>query len=167
MQSDDPTFGQIVIVSKSLDVRDQLKADLQAYLHKTFPGTDAFVKTLDIGPPVGRPIQYRISGPDIQKVRELAQKTAGIVMLHPSLTGLVFDWNEPARVVKIDVLQDKARQLGVSSEDIATALNGVVQGGTVTQVRDAVYLINVVAGTSKGTRLHRQPARPSVAERQR
>ena len=144
VQPDDPTFGQIVIVSKGIEVRDRLKADLQAYLLKTFPGTDAFVRTLDIGPPVGKPIQYRISGPDIQKVRDLAQKTAGIVMSHPSLTGLVFDWNEPARVVKVDVLQDKARQLGVSSEDIATALNGIVQGATVTQVRDAIYLINVV-----------------------
>ncbi|HEV7284472.1 MAG TPA: efflux RND transporter permease subunit, partial [Kaistia sp.] len=144
VQPDDPTFGQMVIVTKGLEARDRLKTDLQAYLHKTFPGTDAFVKVLDIGPPVGRPVQYRISGPDIQKVRELAQKTAGIVMSHPSLTGLVFDWNEPARVVKVDVLQDKARQLGVSSEDIATALNGVVQGATVTQVRDAIYLINVV-----------------------
>ena len=144
VQPDDPTFGQIIIVSKGLDVRDRLKADLQAYLLKTFPGTDAFVKTLDIGPPVGRPVQYRISGPDVQKVRELAQKTAGIVMSHPSLSGLVFDWNEPARVVKVDVLQDKARQLGVSSEDIATALNGIVQGATVTQVRDDIYLINVI-----------------------
>ena len=144
VQPDDPTFGQIVIVSKGLEVRDRLRADLQAYLLKTFPGTDAFVKTLDFGPPVGKPVQYRISGPDIQKVRELAQKTAGIVMSDSSLTGLVFDWNEPARVVKVDVLQDKARQLGVSSEDIATALNGIVQGATVTQVRDAIYLINVV-----------------------
>ena len=144
VQPDDPTFGQMVIVTKGLEARDRLKVDLQTYLHKTFPGTDAFVKVLDIGPPVGRPVQYRISGPEIQKVRDLAQKTAGIVMSHPSLTGLVFDWNEPARVVKVDVLQDKARQLGVSSEDIATALNGVVQGATVTQVRDAIYLINVV-----------------------
>ena len=144
VQPDDATFGQIVIVSKGLDVRDKVKADLQNYLQKTFPGTDAFVKALDIGPPVGRPIQYRISGPDIQKVRELAQKTAGVVMSNPSLSGLVFDWNEPARVIKVDVLQDKARQLGVSSEDIATALNGVVQGGNVTQIRDAIYLVNVV-----------------------
>lgn len=144
VQPDDATFGQIVIVSKGLDVRDKVKADLQNYLQKTFPGTDAFVKALDIGPPVGRPIQYRISGPDIQKVRELAQKTAGVVMSNPSLSGLVFDWNEPARVIKVDVLQDKARQLGVSSEDIATALNSVVQGGNVTQIRDAIYLVNVV-----------------------
>lgn len=144
VQPDDPTFGQIVIVSKGSEVRDRLKSDLQAYLLKTFPGTDAFVKTLDIGPPVGKPVQYRISGPDIQDVRELAQRAANIVMSHSSLTGLVFDWNEPARVVKIDVLQDKARQLGVSSEDIATALNGVVQGATVTQVRDQIYLINVI-----------------------
>lgn len=59
-------FGQIVIVAKDLDSRDRLRKDLQAYLAKTFPGTDAFVKLLDIGPPVGKPVQYRLSGPDIQ-----------------------------------------------------------------------------------------------------
>jgi multidrug efflux pump subunit AcrB len=57
---------------------------------------------------------------------------------------MVLDWNEPSRVVKVDVLQDKARQLGVSSEDIATALNGIVEGSTATQIRDDIYLVNVV-----------------------
>jgi multidrug efflux pump subunit AcrB len=61
------------------------------------------------------------------------------------LGDIVYDWNEPARVVKVDVLQDKARQLGVTSEDIASALNGIVGGASVTQVRDDIYLINVLA----------------------
>lgn len=143
-QPNDITFGQTIIVTKGLDVRDKLRKDLQDYLHQTFPGTDAYVKLLDIGPPVGKPVQYRVSGPDIQTVRDLAGKLGSIVDSQPSLTNLAFDWNEPARVVKIDVLQDKARQLGVSSEDIATALNSIVEGATTTQVRDDIYLVNVI-----------------------
>ncbi len=145
VQTPDVTFGQTVIVTKGLDVRDKVRAELQDYLNKTFIGTDAFVKLLDIGPPVGKPVQYRLSGPDIQKVRELGQQLSGIVGEHQLLSNLVMDWNEPTRVVKVDVLQDKARQLGVSSEDIANAMNSIVEGSTVTQVRDDIYLVNVVA----------------------
>ncbi|MGO4568572.1 efflux RND transporter permease subunit [Rhizobium sp. 2YAF20] len=152
VQPADVSFGQTIIVTKGLDVRDKVRADLQAYLNKTFPGTDAFVKLLDIGPPVGKPVQYRVSGPDIQTVRDLAQKLAGIVGTNPSLSAMTFDWNEPARVVKVDVLQDKARQLGVTSEDIASALNGIVQGSTVTQVRDDIYLIDVISRAQNAER---------------
>nr|WP_281412833.1 efflux RND transporter permease subunit [Rhizobium sp. BK196] len=144
VQTPDVSFGQTVIVTKGLDVRDKLKGELQDYLTKTFPGTDAFVKLLDIGPPVGKPVQYRVSGPDIQKVRDIAQQLAGIVGPHPLLSNMTFDWNEPSRVVKVDVLQDKARQLGVSSQDIATALNSIVEGSAATQIRDDIYLVNVV-----------------------
>ncbi|MBY2948693.1 efflux RND transporter permease subunit [Rhizobium leguminosarum] len=144
VQTPNVSFGQTIIVTKGLDVRDKVRAELQDYLTKTFAGTDAFVKLLDIGPPVGKPVQYRISGPDIQKVRDLSQQFAGVMGSHPLLTNMVLDWNEPSRVVKIDVLQDKARQLGVSSEDIATALNGIVEGSTATQVRDGIYLVNVI-----------------------
>ncbi|WP_017967453.1 efflux RND transporter permease subunit [Rhizobium leguminosarum] len=144
VQTPDVSFGQTIIVTKGLDVRDKVRAELQDYLTKTFPGTDAFVKLLDIGPPVGKPVQYRISGPDIQMVRDLSQQFAGVMGSHPLLANMVLDWNEPSRVVKVDVLQDKARQLGVSSEDIATALNGIVEGSTATQVRDDIYLVNVI-----------------------
>ncbi|WP_027534132.1 efflux RND transporter permease subunit [Bradyrhizobium sp. WSM3983] len=144
VQPADLAFGQVVIVTKSLEVRDRLKTELQAYLKKTFPGTDAFVKLLDIGPPVGRPVQFRMSGPDVAAVRESSRQLAGILSSNPHLGEVVFDWAEPARVVKVDVLQDKARQLGVSSEDIATALNGVLDGTNVTQVRDDIYLIKVL-----------------------
>ncbi|WP_315834798.1 efflux RND transporter permease subunit [Bradyrhizobium prioriisuperbiae] len=150
VQPADVTFGQVVIVTKGLKVRDRLRGELQAYLKKTFPGTDAFVKLLDIGPPVGRPIQYRVSGPDIAKVRSYSLELAGVLRSNPHLGDVVFDWMEPARVVKVDVLQDKARQLGVSSEDIASTLNGVLDGTSVTQVRDDIYLIKVL-GRAKAT----------------
>jgi multidrug efflux pump len=152
VQPADPTFGQIVIVTKGLDVRDRLRKQLQDYLTATFPGTDAYVKLLDIGPPVGRPVQYRVSGPDLQVVRGLAQKVAGLMAASNDLGQPVFDWNEPARVIKIDVLQDKARQLGVSSQDIESALNNVVTGGEVTQLRDDIYLIDVIARASEAER---------------
>ncbi len=152
VQPADVSFGQTVIVTKGLDVRDKLKQQMETYLQKTFPGTDAYVKLLDIGPPVGKPIQYRVSGENLQTVRGLAQKLGSIVGTYPSLRNIAFDWNEPARVVKIDVLQDKARQLGVSSQDIAAALNTVVQGSAVTQVRDDIYLVDVIGRAAEKER---------------
>ncbi|MBM3094711.1 AcrB/AcrD/AcrF family protein [Ensifer sp. T173] len=152
VQPADVSFGQTVILAKGLDDRDKLKQEVEAYLQRTFPGTDAYVKLLEIGPPVGKPIQYRVSGENLQTVRDLAQKLGSIVGDHPSLKNLAFNWNEPARVVKIDVLQDKARQLGVSSQDIAMALNSVVQGDAATQVRDDIYLVDVVGRASEQER---------------
>jgi multidrug efflux pump len=145
LQTPNTWFGQMVVVTKGgIAARDRLKAQFETYLKRTFPGTDTFVKLLEVGPPVGRPVQYRVSGPDIVKVKEFSQSLAGIVRNNPHLDNVVFDWMEPARVVKVDVLQDKARQLGVSSEDIATTLNSVLDGTAITQVRDSIYLVNVV-----------------------
>jgi multidrug efflux pump subunit AcrB len=145
LQTANTWFGQMVVVTKGdIQVRDRLKAQFESYLNKTFPGTDTFVKLLEVGPPVGRPVQYRLSGPDLAKVREFSQNLAAIVRANPHLDHVVFDWMEPARVVKVDVLQDKAHQLGVSSEDIATTLNGVLTGSSITQVRDSIYLVNVM-----------------------
>ncbi|WP_439624163.1 efflux RND transporter permease subunit [Shinella sp.] len=152
VQPPSPAFGQTVIVAKDLEARDRLRADLQAYLRETFVGTDALVKLLDIGPPVGRPIQYRVSGPDIEEVRKHALAFGELIGKDDRLGDIVYDWNEPARVVKVDVLQDKARQLGVTSQDIASALNGVVGGTTVTQVRDDVYLIDIIGRARAGER---------------
>jgi multidrug efflux pump subunit AcrB len=133
VQTANTWFGQMVVVTKGgINVRDRLKAQFEAYLKKTFPGTDSLVKLLEVGPPVGRPVQYRLSGPDIAKVREISQRLAAIVRSNPHLDNVVFDWMEPARVVKVDVLQDKARQLGITSEDIATTLNGVLDGTSIT-----------------------------------
>jgi multidrug efflux pump len=153
LQTANTWFGQMVIVTKGgIAVRDRLKAQFETYLKRTFPGTDTYVKLLEVGPPVGRPVQYRLNGPDIAKVQGFAQRLAGIVRANPHLDNVVFDWMEPARVVKVDVLQDKARQLGVSSEDIATALNSVLDGTSITQVRDSIYLVNVIGRATAAER---------------
>ncbi|RWQ83575.1 MAG: efflux RND transporter permease subunit, partial [Mesorhizobium sp.] len=152
VQPANPYFGQTVIVTKSIEARNRIKPALEKLLRDEFVGTDAFVKPLELGPPVGRPVQYRVGGPDVQTVRTLAQEFAGIISANPKLAAPTFDWNEPERVLRVDVLQDKARQLGITSSDIASALNSTVGGSTITQVRDATYLINVVARSREAER---------------
>ena len=140
-----PNVGQIVIQTPSLEARDALRAELEEMVKTSFPGVDAFVKLLEIGPPVGRPVQYRVSGPDIDRLPELGRQLAAIVATDPRLDYIVMDWNEPARVVKVNLLQDKARQLGVTSSDIATALYQIYDGGQVTELRDDKYLVDILA----------------------
>jgi multidrug efflux pump subunit AcrB len=120
-----------------------VRARVTEILKKDFAGMDPYVNLLALGPPAGRAVQYRISGPDMQKVRALSLQLAGIVGSDNNLSSPVFDWNEPARVVRVHVLQDKARELGISSADIAWVMNGTVGGAPITQVRDSIYLVNV------------------------
>lgn len=145
-------FGQVVVITKDVATREKLQKQFQDYLDKTFPGTDSLVKLLELGPPVGRPVQYRVSGPNVDQVRDYAMKLKTELSKDPHLAKIVYDWMEPTRVVRVDVLQDRARQLGVSSKDIATSLNGIVGGMTVTQLRDSIYLINVMVRADKSER---------------
>ena len=103
------------------------------------------IAPLELGPPVGWPVQYRVSGPDEEKVRDLALSLAKTMGESPSVTRINFDWIEPARAVHVKIDQDKARLLGLSSQAVANALQGVATGQTVTQVRDDIYLVDVVA----------------------
>ena len=144
-QLENAFFGQFVIQAKSLEARNRVIPKLQQFGREQFVGIDVFVHTLDLGPPVGRPIQYRLSGPDLQSVRERALSLAGVVSANPHVAPPTFDWNEPGEVLRVEILQDKARALGITSQDIANFLNGVVGGATITQVRDSIYLVNVVA----------------------
>ncbi|MEM5493089.1 efflux RND transporter permease subunit [Hoeflea sp. AS16] len=140
-----PNIGQIVIQTPSIEARDALRAELNEIAANDFPGVDVFVKLLEIGPPVGRPVQYRISGPDIEILRDQARALTAVVASDRRLEGVIMDWNEPARVVRVDILQDKARQLGITQRDIASALNAIYDGASVTQLRDAAYLVDIVA----------------------
>ncbi len=145
VQPQNPFYGQMVIVTKDLKARERVRTRLEAIARRDFIGTDVYLHNMDLGPPVGRPVAYRISGPDVEPVRGFARDLAGIVGRDPRITSLIYDWNEPARVVRLEVLQDKARQLGVSSEDIAGTLNNLVGGAPVTQIRDGIYLVDVVS----------------------
>jgi multidrug efflux pump subunit AcrB len=152
-QLGNPFFGQVVIVAKDYEARLRLTERLRKLAREEFVGIDVFPHPLELGPPVGRPIQYRIGGPDIQTVRGLTQDLAVIVARNPHVGGIVYDWNEPGKVLKINIDQDRARQLGVSSQDIATLLNNVVGGSSITQVKDSIYLIDVVARAGGAERM--------------
>lgn len=152
-QLDNPYFGQIVIVSKDLEARARIKAKLDALAAKKFYDTDILVHFLELGPPVGgRPVQYRVSGPDVQKVRALSQSLAALVATNPHIGSIDYDWNEPQKAIRIDILQDKARVLGVTSQSVAEVLNTVINGTTITKVRDSIYLIDVVARAESSQR---------------
>ena len=144
-QLQNPYYAQLVVVSKGLESREALKARLQQRLREDFVGIGSNVQGLEMGPPVGRPIQYRVSGKDIDLVRKHAIDLATLLDSNPHIGEMIYDWNEPGKVLRIDIAQDKARQLGLSSEDVANVMQAIVSGAPVTEVNDSIYLIDVVA----------------------
>ncbi|AWV20515.1 Acriflavin resistance plasma membrane protein (plasmid) [Roseomonas mucosa] len=146
-------FAQLVVITKGLQSRDRLETRLEQLLPEQFPDVVGRVYPLELGPPVGWPIQYRVSGDDPDKVRDLAMNLAKVVAAHPSTRGTSFDWMEPARQLRVRVDQDEARRLGLSSAAVASALNAAISGTTVTQMRDGIYLINVVVRAVEAERM--------------
>jgi multidrug efflux pump subunit AcrB len=138
-------FSQAVIVAKDVAARDRLQAKLEDILARDFPNAVGRVYPLELGPPVGWPVQYRVSGPIISQVRDISLKLAEIIDSNPQTENVNFDWLEPARQLRIHIDQDEARLLGLSSQSVARILNTVVSGIPVTQIRDDIYLVNVVA----------------------
>ena len=86
-----------VIVAKDLDARQRLQPRLEKLLAEEFPGLVARVSPLELGPPVGWPVQYRVSGPDKDEVTRIAQDLAQVMAAAPGARHVNFDWMEPAR----------------------------------------------------------------------
>ncbi|MEB2344631.1 MAG: efflux RND transporter permease subunit [Deltaproteobacteria bacterium] len=148
-----PFFGQLVVIAKDFEARLRLEPRLQAILAEEFPELVANVAPLELGPPAGWPVQYRVSGPEVEQVRAIALRVAQVVAAEPASRRVNFDWFEPSRQLRIDVDQDEARLLGLSSAAVATALESAITGATVTQLRDDIYLIPVVARATEEERL--------------
>lgn len=138
------SFTQAVVVAKDVAARERLHVKLERLLAEEFPAAVASVSPLGLGPPVGWPLQYRVSGPDVEQVREIALELAQILASEPRTKGVNFDWMEPQRQLRIDVDQNEVRRLGLSSEAISNVLNTVISGAVVTQVRDDIYLVDVM-----------------------
>ncbi|MDH7785353.1 multidrug efflux pump subunit AcrB [Ochrobactrum sp. 19YEA23] len=136
-------FGQAVVVAKDVDARLRIQQKLASLFEKEFPNVVTRVSPLELGPPVGWPIQYRVLGPDLGQVRDIAYKLAAVIAKSPLTKTVNYEWIEPSREVRVRVDQDKARLLGLSSEAIGRVLNTILTGAPVTQVRDDIYLVNV------------------------
>jgi multidrug efflux pump subunit AcrB len=152
-QLENDFFAQAVVVAKSVEARERVRARLQKALDHQFPELVAGLFSLELGPPIGWPVQYRVSGKDPNKVRHFAQKVAEIMATAPDLQNINFNWGDPARKLKIDILQEEARRLGLSSASIAQAIYTTLSGVTATQIRDSIYLIDVVLRSQKNERV--------------
>jgi len=146
-------FSQAVVVAKNVPARERLRQKLEKVLADEFPNLVSRVSTLELGPPVGWPLQYRISGPDIAQVRDIALKLAQTVATNQQVVHVNYDWFEPARQVRIQIDQNEARLLGLSSQALASVLNTVISGSAITQVRDDIYLVDVITRATDEERI--------------
>ena len=146
-------FGQAVVVTKGLQQRERVKAKLEHALATEFPNVVGRVYPLELGPPVGWPLQYRVSGPEPGQVRAIAFKVAQEIGSAPGAENVNYNWMEPARTLRIQVDQDQARLLGLSSQQLAAAVNTVLSGITATQVRSGIYLVDVLVRASADQRM--------------
>ena len=149
--------SQVIIVTRDVEAREALRSRLI----KLFD-SDAFqargnVSRIENGPPVGYPVQYRISGEDADTLRKLATQVADIMRTNAELSNINFDWRELSKAIEIEIDQDKARLLGVSSQDLAGLLNMQLNGYTVTRYREGEKTIDVVLRGAEEERT--QPAK--------
>ena len=137
------SFAQFVVLASSLDDRDEIRKSLDTQIRQLLPQVRIRVSLLENGPPVGYPLQFRVSGEDIAIVRQEAQKVAQLVGENPNTANVHLDWGEQSKIISLVIDQDRARQMGVSSEDLANFLNSSISGAIINQYREKRELIDV------------------------
>jgi multidrug efflux pump len=139
-----PNFAQFVVTAKSVKDREQLIKVLAEVLRTDYSSIRTRISRLENGPPIGFPIQFRVSGPEIGTVRQISEEVATVMRANADTTNVQFDWDEPAeRSVRFEVDQTKARQLNLTSQDIENYLQMSLTGFTITQFRERDKLIGV------------------------
>ncbi len=136
--------SQLIVMPKDIAARERLRKLLPELLATEFPELRGRAKLLPNGPPVPYPVQFRVVGPDPSRVRAYADEVKVIMRTNPNLRGINDNWNESVKVLRLDVDQDKARTLGVSSQAIAQAARTINSGTNVGQYRDGDQLIDMV-----------------------
>ena len=149
-----PNFAQIVIVTKDLEARERVKARLEkALADGALPEARTRVDRFVFGPPVGFPVQFRVIGPDPMKVREIAEQVHQVMVANPNIVDPHLDWSEQVKSIRLEVDQDRARALGLTPEDVAQTLQTLLSGLTITQYREGIEHIDVVARAVPDERL--------------
>ncbi|TDP64051.1 efflux RND transporter permease subunit [Roseateles toxinivorans] len=136
--------SQAIVLPKDLKEREALRKRLPQLLADEFPDVRGRVKLLPNGPPVPYPVQFRVMGTDAKKVREWADQAKAVMRANPNMRGVNDNWNESVKVLRLDIDQDKARALGVSSQTIAQSSRTLLSGSTVGQYREGDKLIDIV-----------------------
>jgi multidrug efflux pump len=149
-----PNFAQIVIVTKDLVARERVKARLEtAIAGGALPEARARVDRFVFGPPVGFPVQFRVVGPDPMKVRTIAEEVRQVMATNRKLVDPHLDWSEQVKSIRLEVDQDRARALGLTPQDVAQTLQTLLSGLTITQYREGIEQISVVARAVAAERL--------------
>ncbi|MFH1658837.1 MAG: efflux RND transporter permease subunit [Pseudomonadota bacterium] len=146
--------GQVVIVTRDVEAREAVRGRLIKLFENDSFAARGNIARIENGPPVGYPVQYRISGEDFATLRQAATKVATVMRENPELSNVNVDWSELSKSVEIEIDQDKARLLGVSSQDIAALLNMSLNGYTVTSYREGEKSIDVVLRGDREERNH-------------
>ena len=136
--------SQFIVLAQDLKKREALLASLPAVLAQEFPEVRGRVKLLPNGPPVPYPVQFRVLGPDPAVLREYADQVKAVMRASPHMRGVNDNWNESVKVLRLEVDQDKARALGVTSQSIAQASRVMQSGMQVGQFREGDKLIDIV-----------------------
>ncbi|MBL8303636.1 MAG: efflux RND transporter permease subunit, partial [Ideonella sp.] len=136
--------SQVLLLARDLKARETLRKELPALLATEFPEARARAKLLPNGPPVTYPVQFRVVGPDATQVRRYADEVKALMRQNPNLRGVNDNWNESVKVLRLEVDQDKARSLGVTSQGLAQAARTINSGSTVGQFREGDKLIDIV-----------------------
>jgi multidrug efflux pump len=145
-------FGQFIVNTSSNEAREEVRARLLALFREDFTEPRARVNRLENGPPVGFPVQFRVIGEDKGQIRAIANEVAEAMRANPWAREVQFDWEEPSKVVRLAIDQNRARVLGISSQELAQYVNTVVSGFAVTSFREADKQVDVVIRGSRDER---------------
>ncbi len=146
-------FAELVVTTRNAEDREALKSRLrERFAAADFSHLRLRVLRLENGPPVGYPVLFRVMGEDLATLRALSAQVAAIMRASPNLINVHLDWNEQVKAVRVEIDQDRARQIGVSTQEVTQALRGWQQGITMTQLREGDQLIDVVMRGLDGDR---------------
>ncbi|NOV24039.1 efflux RND transporter permease subunit [Cupriavidus necator] len=144
--------AQVIVMPASTEVRDALRRRIIQLLDAEFPYLRGRVKLLPNGPPVAYPVQFRVIGPDAAGVRRLADQVKAEMRANPNTVGVNDNWNENVKMLRLEIDQDKARALGVTTQAIARVTQTVLSGVPVGQYRDGDKLIDILMRTPRNER---------------
>ncbi len=129
-------FAQFVVLAQDIHAREAVRDWLLKEVVPRFTDVQLRVTRLENGPPVGYPVQFRVSGEHIDRVQAIARQVADKVRQNPHVANVNLNWSEPSKVVRLVVDQERARALGVSSAQIAHFLSSSLSGMQVSTYRE-------------------------------